>query len=136
MKDKLNEIIIREIETLKELLALLEIQYKLIVDNDVFGLEEIVGKIQQANKAVAQIEMERRSLTKGEAMSKIIEGLGDEETEKNYAKIKLILNELQLQKEANDMLLKQGIAFTSKILNVINPHREIKTYNAYGKFKK
>lgn len=136
MKDKINEIMLREMEALSNLLSLLENQHKLILDNDVFGLEAIVAKIQQANKAIAEIEMERRALTKGEAMSKIIEALGEEEAQNNYRKIKLLLSDLQLQKDTNDMLLKQGIAFTAKILNVINPHKEAKTYNSYGKFKK
>ena len=136
MKSTLNSIMLRELDALRVLLALLDTQHKLILNNDLFGLEAIVEDIQKANKTIAEIEMERRALTKGEAMSKIIADLADEETENNYNLVKNLLNELQLQKDTNEMLLKQNLTFTAKILNVINPHREAKTYNSYGKFKK
>ena len=49
-----------------------------------------------------------------------------------YEKVKEVLNEIILQKETNSLLLKQELVFTNKMLNVINPDREIKTYNSFG----
>ena len=58
------------------------------------------------------------------------------ELENNYYKIKNLLQEVVLQKDTNELLIKQGLSFTNRILNVLNPVRETKTYNAYGKVKK
>jgi len=136
MKEKLNKIIIQEIEAVETLLLELEEQHRCIVVNDVFGMEACVGKIKEANKKIAYMEVERRKLTENRAMTDIIEEFRDTELENNYYKIKQLLQEVVLQKDTNELLIKQGLSFTNRILNVLNPVRETTTYNAYGKVKK
>ena len=136
MKEKLNNVIIQEIEAIGTLLVELEEQHRCIVVNDIFGLEACVNKIKAANKSIAQMEVERRSLVGNGSMREIIEELSDNELENNFYKIKNLLEEVVLQKDTNELLIKQGLSFTNRILNVLNPIREIKTYNAYGKVKK
>jgi len=136
MKEKLNNVIIQEIEAIGTLLVELEEQHRCIVVNDIFGLEACVNKIKAANKSIAHMEVERRSLVGNRAMREIIEEFKDAEFEDNYYKIKNLLQEVVLQKDTNELLIKQGLSFTNRILNVLNPIREIKTYNAYGKVKK
>ena len=136
MKEKLNNVIIQEIEAIGTLLVELEEQHRCIVVNDIFGLEACVNKIKAANKSIAHMEVERRSLVGNRAMREIIEELKDAELEDNYYKIKNLLQEVVLQKDTNELLIKQGLSFTNRILNVLNPVREIRTYNAYGKVKK
>ena len=118
------------------LLLRLEEQHRCIIVNDIFGLEACVNKIKEANKDIAHIEVQRRQLIENRAMREIIEELKDNELENNYNKIKNLLQEVVLQKDTNELLIKQGLSFTNRILNIINPVRETPTYNAYGKVKK
>lgn len=136
MKDKLNNIIIQEIEAVLILLLALEEQHKCIIVSDIFEMEACVGKIKEANKTIASMEVERRKITQNRAMTEMIEEFKDDELESNYHKIKQLLQEVVLQKDTNELLIKQGLSFTNRILNVLNPVRETKTYNAYGKVKK
>jgi flagellar biosynthesis/type III secretory pathway chaperone len=136
MRQNLNIVMLQEIEAVHTLLLALEEQHRCIILNDIFALEACVGKIKEANKSIACIEVERRKLTENRAMTEIIEELQDESLESNYHKIKQLLQEVILQKDTNELLIKQGLSFTNRILNVLNPVRETKTYNAYGKVKK
>ena len=64
MKQELNSIIIQETEAIIILLKELEEQHRCIIVNDIFGLEACVGKIKEANKNIAHMEVERRRLGK------------------------------------------------------------------------
>ena len=136
MKEKLNKVMLQEIVAVESLLMALEEQHRCIVVNDIFGMEACVDKIKEANKNIAYMEVERRKLTENRAMTDIIGELRDTELEDNYYKIKQLLQEVVLQKDTNELLIKQGLSFTNRILNVLNPVREVSTYNAYGKVKK
>ncbi len=136
MKDKLNNVMTQEIEAVACLLRELEEQHRCIIVNDIFGMENCVENIKKANKDIATMEVARRKITENRAMTEIVSELKDLELENNYYKIKGILDEVVLQKDTNELLIKQGLSFTSRILNVLNPVRETKTYNASGKVKK
>lgn len=136
MKEELNLIILKETEAVQELLNALEQQHKAVITNDVFGLEEVVSIIQKCNRSVASFEFERRKLTEGKPMSEILNGFNDSEMDDSVRKIQKLLQATITQKESNEFLIKQGLSFTNKILNVLNPDRSIKTYNSYGKVKK
>ena len=136
MKDKLNEIILQETITVRALLLELEEQHRCIIVSDVFGMEACVNKIKEANKNIAHMEVERRKLTENRSMVEIIDEARDAELEKNFHKIKLLLQGAVQQKDTNELLIKQGLSFTNRMLNVLSPVRESKTYNAYGKVKK
>ncbi|MBU3111758.1 flagellar protein FlgN [Clostridium lacusfryxellense] len=135
MVQKLNKVMVQETEAVRNLLLELEEQHRCIIVNDIFGMEACVNKIKEANKNIAFMEVERRGLTKNKAMGIIIEEAHNLELEKNYNIIKMLLEEVILQKDTNELLIRQGLSFTNKMLNVLNPSRETKTYNAYGKVK-
>ncbi|MBU3098600.1 MULTISPECIES: flagellar protein FlgN [Clostridium] len=136
MMQKLNDVMINETQSLGVLLLELENQHKNIVTNDIFGMEACVNKIKEANKNIAHMEVLRRKITENKAMGPIIEAAKDPELEKNYYKIKLLLQAVVLQKDTNELLIRQGLSFTNRMLNVLNPVREAKTYNGYGKVKR
>ncbi len=136
MKEELNNIMLDEIEALKKLLALLEKQYELVLKKDIFGLEALIDEIQECNKEVAQQEVKRRNLIKEDSMSKVIDSLGDEELDTNYRNIKKLLEEVILQKDDNELILKQSLSYTNQILRLINPSREFNTYKITGKIQK
>lgn len=136
MKEELNNIIVKESEALQELITLLEEQVKLALEDKIMDLEAIVPRIENCNRKIAELEIARRGLTNGESLSKIIEDINDIELEENYRKIKLLVEAAIVQKEFNMEQIKQGLNFTNRMLNIINPDRGVKTYNSYGKMKK
>ena len=123
-------------EDFKKLLELLETQYKMIMSKDVFGLEGLVDKINECGKKIAQEEVKRRNLIKNESISEFVYKSDNEELKMHYNKIKDTLSAVLSQKETNEMILKQQIVFNNKILEFINPRRDITTYNSYGNLSK
>lgn len=136
MINNLRDILYDEEKELKELLILLDKQYKLIIAKDIFGMESIVEDIKQKNKDVAEIEVTRRRLLGNQSIKEVILNSKDEELENEYRRIQNLLNEMILQKDTNDLLIKQQLSFTNKLLNLINPKRDIQTYNSYGSIKR
>ncbi|AGX44933.1 flagellar protein FlgN [Clostridium saccharobutylicum] len=132
MVNELIELIKIQSEDLKKLLMLLEIQYKMIMNKDVFGLEGLVDKMNECGKRIAQEEVQRRELIGNESIKEIVSNSNDEVLKEVYGNIRKILEEVKLKKDTNDMLLKQEIVFNNKMLAIMNPSKEIKTYNSYG----
>lgn len=135
MIEKLNNIMKDEILSLEKLLGALDKQHEYIVKNEILKLEKVVEEIEECNREIAKWEMERRNLTKGKTMSSIVEELKDMEIDNNYRKMRALLEELNVQKDANEMLIKQGLGFTTRMLQILNPDRSAKTYSPYGKMK-
>lgn len=117
---------------LTELFGLLEIQYKMIMSKDVFGLEGLVDKINECGKRIAQEEVKRRRLTEDIVIKDIVIKTNDDELNQIYEKIQNTLNKVVFQKETNELFLKKQIVFNNKMINLMNPNREIKMYNSYG----
>lgn len=136
MINELIELIKIQSEDLKKLLMLLEIQYKMIMNKDVFGLESLVDKINECGKRIAQEEVQRRKLIGEESIKGIVYNSDNDEVKEVYRKIQDLLNKVILRKETNDVLLKQQIVFNNKMLQILNPSRENKTYNSYGNLKR
>lgn len=136
MIKELIELMQKQNAELIELLMLLELQYKMIMSKDVFGLEGLVDKINESGKKIAQDEVSRRNLTENNDIKKIVNESNDEILKKSYEEIKNTLNKVIAQKETNELLLKQQIVFNNKMLQLVNPNREIKTYNSYGNLSK
>lgn len=132
MIEALIEILVLERKFLSNLLGLLEEQYSLIMSKNVFELEAIVDKIRLANKDVAEQEVRRRKIIGSSSMKEFVENSNNIELETNYREIKKIIEIIKMQKDTNELLIKQQISFNAQILNLINPRREIKTYNSYG----
>lgn len=135
MKERFNTIIVEETKFLEKLLVALEKQREYITKNEVFKMEAVVEEIQNLNIEIAKWEMERRNLTKGRGMLEIVEELGDSEIENNYKKIRALVEELKTQKELNEALIRQGLGYATKMLQILNPDRSPKTYGAYGRMK-
>lgn len=136
MKEALKEVISGEANKINDLLSLLEEQHECIMKNEIFELDAIVEKIQLCNKSVAEFEVKRRKLVGDNSMRELINSMQDEELDKSYREILKLLEDIKIQKDTNDVLLKQGLVFSTKMLNYINPHRGLNTYNSYGKVKR
>lgn len=132
MQEQLNSLMISEYDTLKKLLELLEEQHGYCIERNVFAMEGVVGKIEDVNREIAKLELERRKLMGDNNMSELIRDFHNEELDNNYRKVKMLIDEIRFQKEANEQLIKQGLIFSNKMLSLINPGRNINLYNAKG----
>ena len=132
MSNELTIVIKNEGEALKKLLSLLEKQYKHVMKKEVFELEALVDEIKLVNKEVAQAEVERRKLVGQRSMREIVNTSNDEELDNSYREINRIILAVKQQKETNEFLIRQQMSFNNQVLNIINPRREMKTYNSYG----
>lgn len=131
----LNTIIVEETEVLNKLLELLEKQHALLVKNDVMLLHEIVESIKICNREVAEKEVQRRNFLKAGSMKDAVVASENYELNKNYRNIKKLLSEIEVQKDCNEMLIKMGMAFSTRMLQIINPNAGNKIYNNYGRIK-
>jgi len=133
---ELTKVLLKEKEELKGLLELLEKQHKLIISKNIFALEGVVEEIKVKNKEVAESEIARRRLIGNNSMKEFINKFNNEELDSVYRKIGKLLNEVVLQKDTNELLIKQQLIFTNRMLNLINPSKDVTTYNSYGKMKR
>ncbi|ETI89134.1 flagellar biosynthesis protein [Clostridium butyricum] len=136
MINELIKLIESQEKELKKLLQLLKIQYKLIIGRDIFGLEGLVDKINICGKAIARQEIERRNILGDNSIKDFVNNSNSEELKENYNKIQNTLSLVVNQKETNELLLRQEMSFNNRMLEIITPRREIKTYNSYGNLSK
>lgn len=136
MINDLKSVLLDEEKELNELLVLLDKQHKLIINKDIFGMEAIVEEIKLKNKAVAETEVNRRKVLGNNSIKEVVEASKDKDLDNIYRRIQKLLNEMILQKDTNDLLIKQQLSFTNKLLNLINPKRDVPTYNSYGTIKR
>jgi len=137
LNPEIKVIIYEEKNILKNLLALLDEQYDYIINKEIIKMDKVAKKLDETSKELAKIEIQRRNIMGSEASMKEIVQLCDDENIKNaYEEIVSTLRMVQLQKEANDTLIKQKLFFTKKMINFIKPSKDIGVYNAYGKVGK
>lgn len=132
----LKEILIVEGKRLEELLVLLDKQYKLILNKDIFNMEAITEEIQLKNKEVAEAEVQRRKFLGNTSIKEYVNNSKDSELDEVYRAMQRLLNEIILQKDTNELLIKQQVALTNKLLNIMNPKKDAATYNSYGNIKR
>lgn len=136
MIKELIELMQNQEKELHALIELFEIQYKMIMSKDAFGLEGLVDKIDECGKKIAKEEVKRRKLIGEQSIKDVVNNSDDDEVKELYGKIQTTLNNVILKKETNEMLLKQQIVFNNKMLQILNPSRENKTYNSYGNLRR
>lgn len=136
MVEELKNVLIEEEKELRGLLELLDKQYKLTIKKEVYALEAIVEDIMLKNKDLAESEVKRRRILGNQSMKDLVANSQDKELEDMYRRIQRLLNEIKLQKDTNELLIKQQLSFTNKLLSLINPQRNVTTYNSYGNIRR
>lgn len=132
MIKKLIEIMNEQKTYLDQLLILLKIQKEMIIKKDAFGLEGIVDKLNECSKKIAQEEVARRKILNNGSIKEFVSNSRNKELTETYNSLSDTLQNVIFQKETNDLLIKQQISLNARVLDMINPNREIKTYNSYG----
>lgn len=136
MKEELNIILVNELQAMEGLLKTLEKQHSCLIESDAVTLENCVKEIDIYNRKIAEWEVKRREITQGRSMREVIYEAKEEALEDNYRKLRRLIEETKLQKDTNELLIKQGLSFANRILNILNPSRSPKTYNSFGKVYK
>lgn len=137
MNSQLKVVIFEEKNIIKNLLTLLDEQYNLIIDKDVIKMDKIAKELDESAKNLARIEIKRRNIMGSESsMKEVVETSDDEKIKQAYEEIQATLKMIEIQKEANEILIKQRLFFTQKMINCIKPNKGIGTYNAYGQVGK
>lgn len=136
MIHELKNLIKEQHEHLKKLLLLLDVQCKMIINKDIFGLESIVEKLNDESKLIAQIEVARRKMLGNESIVEFIHKSNDYALQELYNELLNTLRDTIDKKKTNEILIKQQLTFTNRMLNIMNPDRQIKTYNSYGSLSK
>ncbi|HBI92176.1 MAG: flagellar protein FlgN [Terrisporobacter othiniensis] len=137
MNSQLKVVIFEEKNIIKNLLTLLDEQYNLIIDKDVIKMDKIAKELDESAKNLARIEIKRRNIMGSESsMKEVVEASDDEKIKQAYEEIQATLKMIEIQKEANEILIKQRLFFTQKMINCIKPNKGIGTYNAYGQVGK
>ena len=137
MNSQLKVIIFEEKNIIKNLLNLLDEQYNFIIDKDVIKMDKIAKQLDEVSKNLARIEIKRRKIMGSEtSMKEVVESSNDEKIKQAYEEIQTTLKMIEIQKEANEILIKQRLFFTKKMINCIKPNKGIGTYNAYGQVGK
>ena len=137
MNPDIKVIIYEEKNILKNLLSLLDEQYDCIINKDVIKLEKVTSKLEETSKVLAKAEIQRRNIMSSkESMRETILNCDDENIKSAYEEIVSTIKMVEIQKQANDTLIKQRLFFTKKMINLIKPNKNIGVYNSYGKVGK
>lgn len=137
MNPELKVIIYEQKSILNKMLKQLDEQYDLIVSEEVVKIDKIAKELEDTSKELAKIEINRRKIMGSDtSMKNTIEKCEDENIKKAYDEITNTLRMIEIQKEANETIIKQRLFFTKKMMNFIKPKSGIGTYNAYGQVGK
>lgn len=137
MNPDIKIIIYEEKNILKNLLKLLDEQHDCIISKDIIKIDNISKRLDEASKDLAKIEIKRRTIMGNKVDIKdIVETCNDENIKLAYDEIRNTIKMIEIQKEANDILIKQRLFFTKKMINLIKPSKGIGVYNSYGKVGK
>lgn len=137
MNPELKVIIYEQRKLFKELLNLLDEQYDLILGKDAKLLEKVAKKLENASRDIAKLEIQRRNIVGSNfSMGSLVEKSDDKNIKEAYEEIKQTIKMIEIQKESNDVILKQKLFFNKKMLNVLKPSQGIGTYNYSGQVGK
>ena len=132
----LKEVISKEKLAVEKQLAFLDKQNRLIMKNNAIELEVVAEEIQSVSREIAECEMEKRKILKDRNLKELVFESDDKELEQLFRETKKKVELLKLQNDTNALLIKQQLSYTNKMLMILNPNRDAKTYNSYGKIKR
>lgn len=130
---QLKEKIRHEKSAVEKQLALLDKQHSLIMKNDAIALESVTVEIKVVNKEIAESEIAKRKILAGQSLKEFVFSSNDTELEDLFRDMRIKVELLKIQNDTNNILIKQQLSYTNRMLMILNPDRQAKTYNSYGK---
>lgn len=138
MSSSLLKVMEEELEILKILLNLLEKQYNLLtgVEKDIVEISKIAEEIDVKIKQVASFEIEKKNILKNQSLLSVVESYKDEYALYVYNETLKVLDTIAIQKDTNNIFIKQQLFFTKSLIRAITPKQNADIYDSYGKIKK
>lgn len=138
MSSSLLKVMEEELEILKILLNLLEKQYNLLtgVEKDIVEISKIAEEIDVKIKQVASFEIEKKNILKNQSLLSVVESYKDEYALCVYNETLKVLDMIAVQKDTNNIFIKQQLFFTKSLIRAITPKQNADIYDSYGKIKK
>lgn len=134
MNELVRNILEIEEKQLLSLLLLLEDQHLAVVKNNIIAMENVIEELISKGLEIEKSEQKRKMIMGDISLKEI--SVKDKVIEEKLRGIKIILGEINLQKKTNTLLLKQGINFNSKVINILRPYNGHSVYNNIGKINK
>lgn len=138
MNNRLKEIMKSELTLLETLLNLLDNQYNLLVSpkKDIVEISNVAEQIDMHLRDIVSFELEKKNILGDSSLSKIVENENDEEMSEIYTKTLQVLDVISMQKNTNDMFIKQQLFFTKSMIRAITPKKNAEMYDSFGKIRK
>lgn len=138
MNNRLKEIMKSELTLLETLLNLLDNQYNLLVSpkKDIVEISNVAEQIDMHLRDIVSFELEKKNILGDSSLSKIVENESDEEMNEVYTKTLQVLDVISMQKNTNDMFIKQQLFFTKSMIRAITPKKNAEMYDSFGKIRK
>lgn len=97
-----------------------------LMEKDTSAFLSLMDAFKMPKNTEEEIQIRKEKIQKG----------NNEALDNLYRSIVKILEEITLQKDTNELLIKQSLSYTNRMLSYINPNRNTVTYDSYGKFKR
>lgn len=121
MRNRINDIVINQIELFNILQENLEEQKECIKNNKLFELDKIGIKINNICKNIAEVELKLRSLLGKQTIKEfVMENKDDNELYSSYIFLVSQVERLSLIKNDNQFLIKKSLNFINKMLSSIS----------------
>ena len=138
MNKRLKEIMKSELTMLETLLNLLDKQYNLLVsqEKDVVEVSKVAEEIDSKLRDIVDLEVEKKRILNNDSLSKIVEMESDDDIKLVYNRTLQVLDVISMQKNTNDMFIKQQLFFTKSMIRAITPTKNAEIYDSFGKIRK
>lgn len=120
-----------QIELMRELSSLMDVEKEVLVKDKGFELEQIIEKKKEIAQKIAYYERERLNTYSSEKASELVaKGILKQEDIDEMKKLAALIKE---KNETNMILTRQSINYIRMIRNVLNPQPKVVTYGNNGR---
>ncbi|WDC83919.1 flagellar protein FlgN [Caloramator sp. mosi_1] len=127
----IKEILISELNILKQFEALLEDERKVLLNNESSKLLYIIEEKKNLALELSKLERKRKDIYGNKTANDLInEGLVDEEFIDEFTRLTEIIKE---KNELNALLTKQSLSYIKMYTNLLSKDNKIVTYKGTGK---
>lgn len=128
---EIHEIIKNELEVLKELNDLLDLEKEVLIKDRASELPGIVDRKKELSKKIVEIEKIRLDIYKDKTAEDFVnEGKLSKD---DFEALKSLVSIIKEKEETNLLLTKQSLNYIRLITSALNPNPRVVTYSSSGK---
>ena len=129
MRNKINDLLINQIQLFSILQECFEKQKECVKNNKLFELDSVSVDINNTCKKIADVEIKIRELLQKTTIKEfVMENKDDEELYSSYIFLVSQVEKLNLIKYDNEFLIKKSLGFINKLLYTINNNNQSNVY--------